>query len=80
MHSKPGYVEEEWEVAPAKGPPWWASIKEPGSALQIVTAAVIAIVIGLSVGLTVDEVPEAAIVLLKIPGTLWLRALKAVGQ
>jgi hypothetical protein len=78
MHSKPRYV-EELEIAPAKGPPWWTSIKEPGSALQIVTAALIAIVIGLSVGLTVD-VPEAAIVLIMIPGTIWLRALKAVGQ
>lgn len=60
--------------------PWWHSVKEPGSALQIVIAAVIAIAIGLAVTGTVDEVPDAAPTLIEIPGVLWLRALKAVGK
>ncbi|KAF7541529.1 hypothetical protein G7Z17_g11952 [Cylindrodendrum hubeiense] len=58
--------------------PWWHSIKEPGSALQIILAALVAIGIGLAVSTQVDEVPEAARVILSIPGDLWLRALKAV--
>ncbi|KAI5368137.1 Putative sodium:dicarboxylate symporter [Septoria linicola] len=53
------------------------NLKTPGSALQIVLAAVLAIGIGLAVSLTVDEIPEAAPVILEIPGTLWLRALRA---
>lgn len=60
--------------------PWWNSIKEPGSALQIVVAAVIAIAIGLAVTGTVDDIPDAAPTLIEIPGALWLRALKAVGK
>lgn len=63
-----------------KKQPWWASIKEPGSALQIITAALIAIAIGLAVATQVDEVPEAARVIISIPGDLWLRSLKAVGM
>ncbi|KAG9232163.1 Sodium:dicarboxylate symporter [Amylocarpus encephaloides] len=58
--------------------PWWNSIKEPGSALQIVVAAALAIAIGVAVTASVDDVPEACSVILAIPGTLWLRALKAV--
>ncbi|KAJ8518929.1 hypothetical protein ONZ45_g4060 [Pleurotus djamor] len=58
--------------------PWWHSVKEPGSATQIVIAAVLAIAIGMAVTTTVDKVPEAATVLLAIPGRLWLRALRAV--
>lgn len=53
------------------------NLKTPGSALQIVLAAVLAIGIGLAVSLTVGEIPEAAPVILEIPGTLWLRALRA---
>ena len=52
-------------------------LKTPGHALQIVIAAVLAIAIGLAVSLTVDNIPEAAPVILEIPGTLWLRALRA---
>lgn len=59
---------------------WWSSIKEPGSALQIITSAVCAIGIGLGVSTAVDEVPESARVILSIPGDLWLRSLKAVGE
>lgn len=49
----------------------------PGSALQIVIAAVIAIAIGMAVTATVSDIPEAAPVILEIPGQLWLRALRA---
>jgi hypothetical protein len=55
-------------------------LKTPGSALQIVVAAVIALTIGMAVNVTVDEVPNAAIVILGIPGRLWLRSLTAVGE
>lgn len=58
--------------------PWWASIKEPGSALQIICAALLAILIGVVVATQVDSVPEAARVIISIPGDLWLRCLKAV--
>jgi hypothetical protein len=78
MSAKEESSVEHWEAAPKKEP-WWASIKEAGSALQIVTAALIAIAIGLAVSFTVEKVPEAATVLIMIPGTLWLRSLKAVG-
>lgn len=58
---------------------WWRCFFEPGSAPQIIVAAVIAIAIGMAVNVTVDEVPEAAVALVGIPGNLWLRALQAVG-
>jgi len=61
--------------------PWHQSfytmLKQPGSALQIVLAALLAIAIGLAVTATVDDIPEAAPIILEIPGTLWLRALRA---
>ncbi|SPO05609.1 related to excitatory amino acid transporter [Cephalotrichum gorgonifer] len=56
----------------------WRLTKTPGSAIQIVIAAVLAIAIGMIVTSTVDDIPEAATVLVGIPGVLWLRALKAV--
>lgn len=56
-----------------------SSIKEPGSAVQIVVAAAIALGIGLGVGSTQD-VPSAAITILAIPGNLWLRALTCTGE
>ena len=59
---------------------WYHSFKEPGSALQIISAALVAIAIGLAVAMTVDDVPEAARVIISIPGDLWLRSLKAVGK
>ncbi|KAF7194312.1 Excitatory amino acid transporter [Pseudocercospora fuligena] len=55
----------------------WRTLKTPGSALQIVIAALIAIAIGLAVSATVDDIPEAAPAILEIPGSLWLRALRA---
>jgi hypothetical protein len=60
--------------------PWWHGFKQPGHALQIITAAALAIAIGVVVATQVDEVPETAITLLGIIGNLWLRALKAVGK
>ncbi|KAK4664795.1 uncharacterized protein QC763_0074440 [Podospora pseudopauciseta] len=59
---------------------WWHGIKEPGHALQIVVAAILAIIIGLAVTTTVGSknIPQAATVIIGIPGTLWLRALRAV--
>lgn len=57
----------------------WRVTKTPGSAIQIVIAAALAIAIGMAVTSTVDDIPEAAGVLVGIPGVLWLRALKAVG-
>jgi hypothetical protein len=59
--------------------PWWHSVVEPGSATQIVIAAVLAIAIGVAVSTTVDKVPAAAVTLVGIPGRLWLRALRACG-
>ncbi|RYP88472.1 hypothetical protein DL770_004636 [Monosporascus sp. CRB-9-2] len=58
--------------------PWWHSVKEAGSAAQIIIAAIIAIAIGMAVVSTVEEVPQAAIDILGIPGNLWLRSLQAV--
>lgn len=59
--------------------PWWHPIKEPGSAIQIVLAAALALGIGLGVSSATD-VPDAATTLLAIPGQLWLRALTCVGK
>lgn len=59
---------------------WWRCFFEPGSAPQIIVAALLAIAIGMAVNVTVDEVPEAAVAILGIPGNLWLRALQAVGK
>lgn len=58
---------------------WWRCFFEAGHAVQIIIAAVIAIAIGMVVNVTVDNVPVAATALVGIPGTLWLRALQAVG-
>lgn len=63
----------------AKERKWWHSIKEPGSAIQIVLSAAIALGIGLGVSST-HEVPSEATTLLAIPGNLWLRALTCVGM
>jgi hypothetical protein len=58
----------------------WQRIKEPGSVWQIIIAALAGIALGLIVTSTVDEIPEACIALLAVPGQLWLRALQAVGM
>lgn len=85
--------EQEISVSPAYNDPeprqptrkigegrWFRPFFEPGSAVQIICAAALAIVIGMVVNVTVDEVPPAAIAILGIPGRLWLRALQAVGM
>merc|ERR1711881_555110 len=55
----------------------WRTTKEPGSAIQILIAAAFAIAIGMAATATVEDIPEAAPAILKIPGDLWLRALRA---
>lgn len=74
----------ERETAEKIRRPWYqrlyAEVKTPGSALQIVLAAALAIAIGMAVTANVDEIPEAAPILLEIPGMLWLRALRATGM
>lgn len=64
--------------------PWhkklYTEILTPGSALQIVLAAAVAIGIGMAVTTTVDDIPEAVPIILEIPGMLWLRALRATGM
>ncbi|PGH12538.1 hypothetical protein AJ80_06699 [Polytolypa hystricis UAMH7299] len=57
---------------------WWRVLREPGSVWQIIIAATLAIAIGMAVTSSVEEVPTAAVVLVGIPGTLWLRCLKGV--
>jgi hypothetical protein len=58
---------------------FWQRVKEPGSVWQIIFAALLAIAIGLIVTTQVETVHPAAIAITAIPGTLWLRALRAVG-
>jgi hypothetical protein len=58
---------------------FWRYTTTPGHAFQIVIAAALAIAIGMAVTSTVDDIPSAVPTLVGIPGTLWLRALKAVG-
>lgn len=59
---------------------WWSVFLEPGSAPQIILAALLAVAIGMTVNATVDKVPTAAIEIVGIPGRIWLRALTAVGE
>lgn len=61
---------------------WWHGVKEPGHALQVVIAALLAIGIGMGVsaGVGADNIPEAAPAILNIPGDLWLRSLQCVGK
>lgn len=60
--------------------PWWHPVMQPGSAAQIFIAAAIAIGIGIGVSTAVDDIPDAAPAILAIPGNLWLRSLRAVGE
>jgi hypothetical protein len=66
-------------VAEPEKQTFWQRVKAPGSVWQIIFAALLAIAIGLIVTTQVETVPPAAIALTAIPGTLWLRALRAVG-
>lgn len=62
---------------------FWELAKEPGSAIQIVAAALVAVAIALPVAFEVDADSKAladASTILNIPGRLWLRALTAVGK
>ncbi|EGP91174.1 unnamed protein product [Zymoseptoria tritici ST99CH_1A5] len=52
-------------------------LKTPGSAIQIILAAILGIAIGIAVSSTTTDIPEAAPTILEIPGMLWLRALRA---
>lgn len=81
--NEPGSIATDQEpiqepVTPKKA--WYHSFLVFGSAAQIVTAAVLAIAIGLIVSTQADNVPTSAVELVHIPGDLWLRALKAVGM
>ena len=79
--SDESYREEEAvEAKGTMGQRFKRTLLTPGSALQIVIAAVIAIAIGMAVTATVSDIPEAAPVILEIPGQLWLRALRATGE
>ncbi|TIC97429.1 Excitatory amino acid transporter 3 [Colletotrichum higginsianum] len=57
---------------------WWYPVVEPGSAIQIIIAAAIAVAIGLGVKTAHPDIPDAATTILIIPGDLWLRSLKAI--
>lgn len=71
---------EEYDQVPkSRGRRVWNHVKQPGSAPQIVGAALLAVAIGMAVNASVDEVPEAAITIVGIPGRCWLRALTATG-
>jgi hypothetical protein len=66
-------------VAQPEKKTFWQRVKEPGSVWQIIIAALLAIAIGLIVTMQVENVHPAAIAITAIPGTLWLRALRAIG-
>jgi hypothetical protein len=66
-------------VAQPEKKTFWQRVKEPGSVWQIIFAVLLAIAIGLIVTTQVETVHPAAIAITAIPGTLWLRALRAVG-
>ncbi|KAG8626551.1 hypothetical protein KVT40_005496 [Elsinoe batatas] len=72
---------EDAIVVNKSGMPWgkrlWTDFLTPGHALQIIAAALVAIAIGLAVVFSVESIPDAAPALLEIPGSLWLRVLRA---
>lgn len=62
---------------------WWRYFLERGSVAQIITAAVVAVAIGLIISSQVEGSPKlrpAGKRLVPLLGELWLRALKAVGK
>ncbi|KAF2226373.1 putative Sodium/dicarboxylate symporter [Elsinoe ampelina] len=63
------------------GMPWgtrlWGDLLTPGHALQIIAAGLLAIAIGLAVVFSTGSITDVAPALLEIPGSLWLRALRA---
>ncbi|KAK0382779.1 hypothetical protein NLU13_9874 [Sarocladium strictum] len=68
------YPEEDY---PREKRPWWSGFFEMGHVLQIITAALLAIAIGVAVGST-TTVPDSARTIIAIPGMLWLRCLQAI--
>ncbi|KAJ4991427.1 Sodium:dicarboxylate symporter family protein [Stagonosporopsis vannaccii] len=74
LSPQPTYAED----MPESKKTLWQKFLTPGSVLQIIAAALLAIAIGLIVSTQVDDIPAAAPALVAIPGTLWLRALRAV--
>ena len=76
VHADGAPVEEQRKKA------WYMRVLEPGNVFQIIIAAVLALAIGLGVsaGVGVDNIPPAAPAILAIPGTLWLRCLQTVGK
>jgi hypothetical protein len=71
------YPQDENDDPNRKKKKWWSIFLEPGSAPQIIVAAVLAIAIGMAVNATVDKVPKEAVEIVGIPGRIWLRALTA---
>lgn len=60
---------------------FWEHCKQPGSAIQIIACALLAVVIALPIAFTVDPSNsklQSASTILNIPGRLWLRGLTAV--
>lgn len=76
LSPQPSYAEE----MPEEKKTLWQKFLTPGSVLQIIAAALLAIAIGLIVSTQAENIPPAVPALVAIPGTLWLRALRAVGQ
>ena len=59
---------------------FWEHCKEPGSAIQIIACALLAVAIALPIAFTVDPSNaklQAASTILNVPGRLWLRGLTA---
>src|SRR5687768_15990908 len=72
----PMYPEEEFT---REKRPWWSGFFEMGHVFQIITAALLAIALGVGIS-AATEVPESARTILAIPGVLWLRCLQAIGK
>jgi Na+/H+-dicarboxylate symporter len=70
----PMYPEEEFT---REKRPWWSGFFEMGHVFQIITAALLAIALGVGIS-AATEVPESARTILAIPGVLWLRCLQAI--
>lgn len=57
---------------------WWRPVQKP--AVQMIIAAMLAVVIGVAVAATDRHVPDSVRAVLGIPGDVWLRALKCVSE
>lgn len=76
--TSPTRTEHDGDATASPKHAWWHPITKP--VVQMLIAAALAVVIGIVVAATVDNVPDAARALLAIPGDLWLRALKCIGE